>query len=113
MHEAGLANAIADAVRKAGPIDPGSRVRLLVSGGHAESGEFDDALRLHLRGLAPEIESVVEIEHVASDRLCMGCGGSFTAISESEPCPACGGGALPLPIPERIDIELIRPAPVG
>jgi Zn finger protein HypA/HybF involved in hydrogenase expression len=108
MHEAGLAAAIVDAIRASGPIDSDGRVRLLVSGGHAAPGDFDDSLRLHLRGLAPELEPWIEIEHVAVDRLCVVCGESFRSIAIEDPCPMCGGSAIPMPVPERVDIERVR-----
>jgi Zn finger protein HypA/HybF involved in hydrogenase expression len=114
MHEAGLANSVVDAVRGAGPLEPGARVRLLVSGGHHEPSEFESALRLHLRGNAPDLEPLIDIVHVEAERLCMGCGGTFASIRAEDPCPACGGTAMPLPVPERIDVEVLRPVrPAG
>jgi len=108
MHEAGLAAAIADAVQRAGPLDGATRVRLLVTGGHDDPEAFDDALRLHLHGQAPDVASAVDIVHVAVERLCLGCGGAFDAVRSDEPCPGCGGSAMPLPVPERVDVELVR-----
>ncbi|HEY6057987.1 MAG TPA: hypothetical protein VIV06_08140 [Candidatus Limnocylindrales bacterium] len=109
MHEARLAVAIADALRGAGVERGHARVRLLVSGGHAESEDFDGALRLHLDALAPDLDADLEIVHVAIERMCITCGESFLAVSGDDPCPHCGGNALPLPVPERIDIEIARP----
>ncbi len=109
MHEAGLAAAIADALRSRGVAHGHARVRLVVSGGHAHAEDFDDALRLHLRAAAPDIDADFEIVHEALERLCIGCGEAFASASPDDPCPHCGGGALPFPEPERIDIQLVRP----
>ena len=109
MHEAGLAVAIADALRSEGVAYGHARVRLLVSGGHAHTEDFDGALRLHLLAAAPDIDAQIEIVHRPVERMCIGCGASFAAPSPDDPCPDCGGSALPIPQPERIDIELVRP----
>lgn len=109
MHEAGLAVAIADALRSEGVARGHARVRLLVTGGHAHAEDFDGALRLHLLAAAPDIDADIEIVHRPVERTCFGCGSRFVALSPDDPCPECGGSALPLPEPERIDIELVRP----
>jgi hypothetical protein len=108
MHEAGLAAAVADALRRA-PLD-GARVRLLVSGGHGDPDDFDGALRLHLIAAAPELEAVpLEIVHLPAPRLCIGCGREYAAVAEDAPCPSCGASGLAVPSPERLEIELLRP----
>ncbi len=53
MHESGLAAAVADTLREE-PLD-GARVRLLVSGGHADPFDFDAAFRFHLAAAAPDL----------------------------------------------------------
>ena len=111
MHEAGLAIAVADALHREGvkPIE-GACVRLLVSGGHAEAEDFDAAFRFHLAAVAPELDAIsVEIVHLPMDRLCMGCGTPFASVAADEPCPRCGGSGLPVPSPEQVEIELVRP----
>lgn len=108
MHESGLAAAVADALRGAS-LD-GARVRLLVSGGHADPFDFDAAFRFHLVAAAPVLGTVpLEIVHLPTDRLCIGCGGTFTAICADEPCPRCGSVGLPTQTTERVEIELVRP----
>lgn len=104
MHEAGLAVAIADALREQRPV--GARVRLLVTGGHAEPEDFDGALRLHLAAAAPGLDvAAIEIVHLPAGRLCVGCGREFAAASSETPCPGCGGSALPVDGRERIELE--------
>lgn len=110
MHEAGLAAAVADALRKEGVAPAGARVRIHVSGGHAHAEDWDGAFRLHLSLAAPEFaETPVEIVHDPIDRHCIGCGGTFQSAHADDPCPACGGNALPIPVPERLEIEVLRP----
>ena len=107
MHEAGLAAAIAGALRRE-PAD-GSRVRLLVSGGHGDPVDFDESLRFHLAVGAPELDlRDMEIVHLAVDRLCAWCGRTFSA-SEPDAVCSCGGSSLPIPTPERVEIEMVRP----
>ena len=107
MHEAGIAIAIAGALRKEPP--DGSRVRLLVSGGHGEPDDFDESLRFHLAAAAPDLDlHDLEIVHLAVDRLCSRCGATFSA-SEPDAVCSCGGSSLPLPTPERVEIEMVRP----
>lgn len=108
MHEAGLAGAVADVLR--GEEIDGARVRLRVSGGHADAEEFDGSFRLHLAAVAPDLDvAAVEIVHLPIDRLCIGCGSTFASAVAEEPCPCCGGSGLPVPAPERVEIELVRP----
>ncbi len=111
MHEAGLANAVADALRREGIRQAADvRVRILVSGGHAEPEDFDGAFRMHLATAAPEFDTdAMEIVHVPIDRLCVGCGETFASVVADEPCPRCGGAGLSIPTPERVEIELVRP----
>lgn len=111
MHEAGLAAAVAAALRREGIAAlAGARVRLLVSGGHAEPADFDESFRFHLAAAAPDLEMTeVEIVHLPVERVCVGCGVPFEAVSADAPCPRCGGSGLPLPTPERLEIELVRP----
>lgn len=111
MHEAGLAEAVADALRRELAGAPGpARFRLLVTGGHAEPDQFDDAFLFHLAAAVPELDvSTLEVVHLPVDRLCVGCGAAFAAVSSDEPCPQCGGSGLPVPSPERVEIEVERP----
>jgi len=111
MHEAGLADAVAGALRREG-IGAGSRVqvRVLVRGGQAEPADFDAAFRLHLAAAIPELDpAAVELCHLPVARLCVRCGGSYQAASAEAPCPACGGSGFAVPAPEQIEIELVRP----
>jgi len=111
MHEAGLAVAVADALRRemVGSHEEG-HVRLLVSGGHVDTGDFDASLRLHLALAAPDLDlAELEIVHLPADRVCLGCGVPFASIEPDEPCPRCGGSGLSVPTPERVEIELLRP----
>jgi hypothetical protein len=108
MHESGLAAAVADALR--GERLDGARVRLLVSGGHADPFDFDAAFRFHLTAAAPDLGALpLEIVHLPTDRLCVGCGRTFAAITADEPCPKCGSVGLPTQTTERVEIELVRP----
>jgi Zn finger protein HypA/HybF involved in hydrogenase expression len=111
MHEAGLAAAVADALRREGvSAEHGDRVRLLVSGGHADTGDFDASFRLHLALAAPELDlAELEIVHLPVDRVCIGCGAAFASVEADEPCPRCGGSGLSVPTPEHVEIELVRP----
>lgn len=111
MHEAGLAVAVADALRREGvEAVAGRRVRVVVSGGHTEPDDFDGSFRLHLAAAAPEFDAAAfEIVHLPVDRVCVGCGGGFASIVTEDPCPRCGGSGLPIPSPERVEIEILRP----
>ena len=111
MHEAGLARAIAKALRNrpAAPA-PGTSpgVRLLVTGGHHPNEEFDSALRFHLASEAPELDPArLEVIHLPAGRLCTGCGRSYQAADPGESCPTCGGASLPLIEREQVEIELL------
>lgn len=111
MHEAGLAEAVAEALRREGVgTTSGAQVRILVSGGQAEAAEFDAAFRLHLAAAIPELDpAAVELRHLPTERLCIRCGGTFVAPTSAEPCPICGGSGLAVPTPEQIELELVRP----
>lgn len=111
MHEAGLAHAVAEALRREGAGQvAGTRVRVIVSGGHAEAGDFDGAFRMHFAAAAPEFDAdAIEILHLPIERLCVGCGGTFASVATDAPCPRCGGSGLAVPTPERVDVELVRP----
>jgi hypothetical protein len=112
MHESGLALAVADTLR-AQDLD-GARVRLFVSGGHAEPDDFDRSFRFHLSAAAPDLDTVpVEIVHLPSDRACIGCGRTFAAVTGDQPCPTCGAAGLPLANAEHVEIELVRPGDHG
>lgn len=114
MHEAGLAAAVADALRREGVEADGARVLIHVSGGHAHAEDWDGAFRLHLGLAAPEYAGTpVDIVHEPVDRLCVAGAHHFAAPSADDPCPACGGSSLPVPIPERIEIEVVRPHVAG
>lgn len=105
MHEAGLAAAVASALR--GQDLDGARIRLLVSGGHGDEDAEDAALRTHLSITAPDLDwESIEIVHLPTPRACAGCGAGFEASRSDQPCPDCGGSALPIPTPESIEIEL-------
>ncbi len=104
MHEAGLAVAVAAAIRDRG-LDP-SGVRLLVSGGHGDVESFDAALRAHLEAAAPGLGlGAVQIVHAPVPRLCAKCAGQFRAATAEEPCPACDGPSIALSEPESIELE--------
>lgn len=109
MHEAGLAAAVVDALRREG-VEPGDAiVRILVSGGHTQAEDFDQAFRFHLTLEAPEYGGAhLEIVHVATDRACAACGGAFRAALADDPCPACGGPSLPLAGGEQLEMEVVR-----
>jgi len=109
MHEAGLARSIAAALEDAGRLEPGVRVRLHVSGGHDDPELFDESLRLHLGLIAPALGEQIEIVHEPVERLCSGCLEPFHAVTADEPCPRCGSIAVPVPTPERVDVELLEP----
>jgi Zn finger protein HypA/HybF involved in hydrogenase expression len=112
MHEAGLAMAVAEALRD--ERRAGDRVRLLVAGGHGRPEEFDASLRLHLALADPALDPTeLEIVHLPTDRLCVGCGRSFRALAADEPCPTCGSAGLAVPGPERIDLQLVHPGAGG
>ena len=67
MHEAALASAVAQAISERGLS--GVRIRLFVSGGHADVDAFDAALRFHLAASDPEIDlDAITIEHLAEER---------------------------------------------
>ena len=105
MHEAALAAAVAEALRR--PDVRGRPVNLLVTGGHTDRVAFDAALRFHLAAAAPEIDlEVVSIVHVVQERPCLGCGHTFAAADLAAECPLCGGIGLALPSPEQVQIEL-------
>lgn len=106
MHEAGIARSIAAALR--GQAVDGRTVRLHVRGGHHDPGEFEAALRTHLRIEAPELDAVpIELVHAAVPRLCVGCGREFAAPGPDDPCPSCGGASLPLQEHEQVEVELV------
>ena len=108
MHESGLAVAVAEALR-AQSLD-GARVRLLVQGGHAEPDDFDAAFRFHLSAAAPDLDAIpIEIVHLPTDRICVGCGGRFSAARADEPCPTCGGASLPVDVTEHVEVEVVGP----
>lgn len=104
MHEAALASAVADAITSRGMH--GKPVRLLVSGGHADQHAFDAALRFHLEGCEPAIDTgSLTIVHLPVERPCLACGRLFAAIGLAADCPHCGGIGLARPGPERVQIE--------
>jgi hypothetical protein len=103
VHEAGLAAAIATAVRDAGLV--GRPVRIVVTGGHDEPSAFDQALLFHLSAALPEADATLfTIVHDASEQWCPACGRPFEAVW-GQPCPACGGPGLPVRMDEEIAIE--------
>ncbi|HYM84062.1 MAG TPA: hydrogenase/urease maturation nickel metallochaperone HypA [Candidatus Dormibacteraeota bacterium] len=103
MHEAGLAAAVATAIRDEGLV--GRRVRIVVTGGHDEPSAFDEALRFHLSGALPEVDAAsLWIVHEPSEHWCSACGRRFEALW-GEACPACGGTALPAHLDEELAIE--------
>lgn len=107
MHEAGLAAAVAQALRHEGLVgSDGPRIRLLVSGGHGEPEAFDAALRLHLSASVPELElDRVVIVHGPVTRLCADCTATYRSVDPSAPCPVCGGPGIAMPAAERVEIE--------
>lgn len=108
MHESGLALAIADTLQTEHAA--GAHVRVLVSGGHSDPDDFDASLRFHLALAAPGLDTdAIDIVHVSTDRLCAGCEQVFVASKPDARCPHCGASGLPIPTPERVEIELVRP----
>lgn len=106
MHEAGIATAVLAEIRARG-IDPGA-ARLVVSGGHGDADAFDAALRAHLAAAAPDLDVArIAIEHAAVSRLCAHCATPFEAPLASDPCPACGGPGIAVPVPERVELEWV------
>ena len=103
MHEAGLAAAIATAVRDAGLV--GRPVRILVAGGHDEPSAFDASLLFHLGSALPEADpSLLSIVHEPTEHWCPSCGQRFDAVWQ-EACPECGAAGLPTRLDEEISIE--------
>lgn len=118
MHEAGLAVAVAAEI-KARRLDPG-RVRVVVSGGHADPAAFDAALRAHLDATEPALGlGAVGIVHARVPNLCAGCASFFRAVEPAASCPSCGGPGMPLGGPESVELEWGEPdgdaawAPLG
>lgn len=111
MHEAGIARAVAGAIRdQAAPDD---LIRLFVTGGHGQPEDFDAALRLHLALALPDRDpAAFEIVHRPTSRLCPACAVTFDGIRPLDPCPTCGSPGLETPVSEEIDLEIL-PAPVG
>lgn len=106
MHEAGIARAVAGALREEGA--QGRRVVLHVRGGHHGPEQFESALRLHLSIEAPELDqAALTVVHDAVPRLCVSCGREFPAARPDVPCPGCGGASLPLLDHEQVEVELI------
>jgi Zn finger protein HypA/HybF involved in hydrogenase expression len=104
MHEAGIAAAIAAAIRER-DVDP-AVVRVVITGAHHEPAVFDPAVRLHLSMIAPELDAdAIPFVHRPAERPCLGCGMPFVAVGPDVPCPACGGPGLPSPDPERVELE--------
>ncbi|MEX1173311.1 MAG: hypothetical protein WEG56_11955 [Chloroflexota bacterium] len=104
MHEAGIAAALAAAIRER-DVDV-SAVRVVVTGAHHSPAVFDPAVRLHLSMIAPEIDvEAIDFVHRPVERPCIGCWTLFAAVGPDAPCPACGGPGLPSPDPERVELE--------
>lgn len=104
MHEAGVAVTLAAEIRERG-LDP-ARVRIVVSGGHADPAAFDAALRAHLDAVAPATGlSSVGIVHAPVPHLCAHCASLFRAIDCGATCPSCGGPGMALSGPELIELE--------
>lgn len=103
MHEAGLAAAIATAVRDAGLA--GRAVRILVAGGHDEPSAFDSSLLFHLGSALPETDpSLLTIVHEPTEHWCPSCGRRFEAVWQ-EACPDCGSAGMPTRPDEEISVE--------
>lgn len=104
MHEAGIAQAIAAEIRERA-LDPAA-IRIVVSGGHGDEESFDAALRTHLEAAAPELGlGRLAIVHAAVARICTRCATPFEASLAADPCPACGGPGIAVPVPERVELE--------
>jgi hypothetical protein len=104
MHEAGVAVAVAAEIRDRG-LDP-STVRVLVRGGHGDSGAFEAAFRAQLELAAPGLGlDLVTLVRLSTARLCSGCARSFTATDPDAPCPACGRPGLTADVHETIELE--------
>ena len=103
MHEAGLAARIVGVIeRSGGSAERG--IRLLVRGGHGDPDAFDASLRLHLAAHRAAL-AAVEIVHLPAPALCASCGMTYERRLD-EPCPECGGPALPGIGEERVEVEL-------
>jgi hypothetical protein len=112
MHEAGLAAAIWRAVEARGGSTAG--LRIVVTSGAHEPGDFEAALRLHLAALAPDRDwSAVPVVHRPVARPCLTCGQTFEAVGPGAPCPRCGGPGLPPLEAERIELVWDSWAPDG
>lgn len=112
MHEAGLAAAIWRAIEARGGAVAG--LRIVVTGGGHEPGDFEAALRLHLAALAPALDwSAIAIVHRPVARPCLACGRSFEAVGPDASCPYCGGPGLPPLGAERIELAWDSGAPDG
>lgn len=106
MHEAALAGTLASRLRQARATGPLGRPRLLVRGGHDEPDDFDASLRLHLALAAPDVDSAtLEILHLPVERICSGCGGTFSSDRFAAACPLCGRPALPNRALESVELE--------
>jgi Zn finger protein HypA/HybF involved in hydrogenase expression len=104
MHEAGIAQAIAAEIRERG-LDPAA-VRVVVSGGHGDEESFDAALRMHLEASAPGLGlGSLAIVHAPVARICTRCATPFEAAFAADPCPACGGPGIAVPVPESVELE--------
>jgi Zn finger protein HypA/HybF involved in hydrogenase expression len=104
MHEAGIAVAVAAEIRDRG-LDP-ARVRVRVRGGHGDPAAFEAAFRAQLELAAPTLGlDRVTILRLPTDRLCIHCAGSFSAIDPDALCPVCGGPGLAVDVHESIELE--------
>lgn len=104
MHEAGIAQAIAAEIRER-RLDPAA-VRVVVFGGHGDEESFDAALRMHLEASAPGLGlGSLAILHAPVARICTRCASPFEAPFAADPCPACGGPGIALPVPESVELE--------
>ena len=105
MHEAGIAVAIAVALREY-EVE-WRQARVLVRGGHTPPIEFDASLRFHLAASDPTLDlRRLQIVHLPARRTCANCGDIFEAMELTEPCPTCGGAAWPDYTEEEIELEL-------
>ena len=104
MHEAGIAVAVAAEIRDRG-LDA-AHVRVLVHGGHGDPADFEAAFRAQLQLAGPTLGlDRLTIVRLPTDRACIHCAGSFSAVDPDALCPACGGPGLAADVHEAIELE--------
>lgn len=104
MHESGLAQTVAAALR-AQP-EPPTRVRVHIGDLSSSAEELADRIRTHLAAADPPVEvPTLEVVPRARHRLCASCATGWSSPDLDPPCPACAGTPLPLPHDHQTEIE--------